>query len=215
MQKQGIFITFEGIEACGKTSQIQLLAQWLTQLGYSVITTREPGGTEMGEVLRNLLKKISSSIKIFPETELLLFAACRAQLIGELVKPALDRGEIVLCDRFFDSTIVYQGIGRKLNRQIIDTLNSFTCNAIVPNLTFLMDIPIKISQERIALRTQTSIDRFEQEDSTFFESLRQAYLDLAITLPQRFVVIDGTQSPRTIEIAIQQKVKGLLRGHVP
>src|SRR5437879_3801945 len=143
------FITFEGSEGCGKSTQVQRLAARLEKLGVPFLITRDPGGTAIGESIRELLQFAPQSAGMTPETELLLFEASRSQLVCELIKPALERGECVIADRFFDSTTVYQGVARKLDRKIVRQLNAFPVGDCVPDITFLLDIDLKTAQSRM------------------------------------------------------------------
>ena len=163
----GCFITFEGTEGCGKSTHIKKLARRLEAEGHTVRTLREPGGTESGESIRQLLKH--GPEELTAEAELLLMNASRAQLVREVIRPAIAAGEIVLCDRFYDSTTVYQGTGRGLNAAQVQRVIEFAAGETRPDLTLLLKIPLKISEERRARRAET--DRFEQADRTFFERI--------------------------------------------
>src|SRR6516225_10950362 len=143
------FVTFEGSEACGKSTQVQLLANRLDAAGVPFLITREPGGTAIGETIRELLQFAPESAGMTPETELLLFEASRAQLVREVIKPALERGECVIADRFFDSTTVYQGVARKLDKTIVRHLNSFAVDDCVPDVTFVLDIDAATAESRM------------------------------------------------------------------
>lgn len=204
---QGILISFEGSEGSGKTTQIRLLASHLEQVGQGILVTREPGGTAIGEEIRRLLKHTFSDSTMFPETELLLFAASRAQLVRELLLPALAQGRIVLCDRFLDSTTVYQGAARRLSSDPIQGINTFAVGDLLPHLTIIIDVPAEIGMERIRHRVSDLPDRMEQENIEFYERVREGYLVLARSLPERFLVIDGMQDVQTIEKKIWNEIQ--------
>lgn len=204
---QGILISFEGSEGCGKTTQIGLLASHLEKAAQQVVVTREPGGTAIGEEIRHLLKHAHSSHTMFPETELLLFAASRAQLVRELLIPALSEGRFVLCDRFLDSTTVYQGAARRMSSDPIQNINTFAAGDLVPHLTIVIDVPAEVGMERIRHRASDLPDRMEQENIEFYERVREGYLVLAHSLPERFLVIDGMQEPQKIEKQIWNEVQ--------
>lgn len=205
--KQGILISFEGSEGSGKTTQIRLLASHLEQMGRKILVTREPGGTAIGEEIRHLLKHAGSNATMFPETELLLFAASRAQLVRELLIPALREERIVLCDRFLDSTTVYQGAARQMSTTPVQIINTFAVGDLMPNLTIIIDVPASIGLERIRHRVSDLPDRMEQENIEFYERVREGYLLLARSLPERFFIIDGTQDVQAIEKQIWNEVQ--------
>lgn len=192
----GLFITFEGSEGCGKSTQIQRVAEELRQQQQlcEVITLREPGGTALGEQIRQLLQYNDPNVSIVSEAELLLFAASRAQLVHEVIQPALERGAVVLCDRFFDSTTVYQGVARALDPNQVKMINHFSIGGIIPHITFLLDMETAEGRERMKRRNATStvIDRMEQQSEDFYEAVRRGYLDLAAKEPGRIVVIDAS-----------------------
>lgn len=205
--KQGILISFEGSEGSGKTTQIGLLASHLEEVGRQMVVTREPGGTAIGEEIRHLLKHAHSGSTMFPETELLLFAASRAQLVRELLIPSLNDGRIVLCDRFLDSTTVYQGAARRMSSDPIQNINTFAVGTLMPDLTIVIDVPAEVGMARIRHRASDLPDRMEQENIEFYERVREGYLVLARSLPDRFLVIDGMQDVQTIEKQIWNEVK--------
>jgi dTMP kinase len=181
-----VFITFEGIEGCGKTTQARLLYEWLLERGFSVLLTREPGGTPAAEAVREvLLKKWEES---FPAAaELLLYEGARAFHCQNLIKPALREGTAVICDRFTDSTLAYQHFGRGIERSTVELLNRFATGGLKPELTVLIDLPV----EEALRRLKREKDRLESEPLEFHERVRQGFLKLAEEEPQRFVVIDG------------------------
>jgi dTMP kinase len=195
----GVLISFEGSEGSGKTTQISRLAQHLQKIGRDVISTREPGGTEIGEQIRNIIVHNSRGDEMCAETELLLFAAARAQLVRETIAPALLRGAIVLSDRFLDSSTVYQGIGRNLAMGPVNQINRFAVGNVMPDITVVIDVPTEVSLARIHQRASDLPDRMERENIDFYEKVRAGYLVLAKGMPERFVVIDGTKSEDVIE----------------
>ena len=203
----GLFITFEGGEGCGKSTQIAALKTRLEAMGKTVVQTREPGGTALGESVRNLLQYDDAGQGMSPEAELLLFAASRAQHVRELVAPAIAEGQIVLCDRFLDSTTVYQGVARAIDSKKVDTINQFAIGDTMPDLTILIDLPPEIGLARVHARSDGKLDRMENEAIEFFQAVRQGYLDLAKSEPKRFLVLDGSQSVEELETQIWQKVE--------
>ena len=207
-QAQGLLISFEGSEGSGKSTQISLLAEHIEKEGQrEVLVTREPGGTEIGEEIRHLLKHALSGNSMFPETELLLFAASRAQLVREVLQPNLKAGKIILSDRFIDSTTVYQGAARKMSNDPIQKINHFAVGDLIPDLTIVIDIPAEIGMERLRHRPSELPDRMEQENIEFYERVREGYLILAKSLPDRFFVVDGTLKREDIEKKIWNEVK--------
>src|SRR5437868_8231511 len=164
------FITFEGSEGCGKSTQVQLLANRLDAAGVPFLITREPGGTAIGESIRELLQFAPQSAGMTPETELLLFEASRSQLVREVIKPALESGKCVIADRFFDSTTVYQGVARKLDRKVVRQLNAFAVGDYVPDITFLLDVDLTTTRER--MKGPRRPDRMEQQSVEFYEQVQ-------------------------------------------
>jgi dTMP kinase len=201
-----LFITFEGGEGSGKSVQAKALYQRLSKLAIPVVLTHEPGGTPLGDKISRWLKWTQGT-DIPPLTELLLFNASRAQLVTEVIKPSLGSGQIVICDRFADSTTIYQGYGRGLALEVTKAVNNAASQGIKPRLTVLLDIP---AEEGLARKQTGKQDRFEREDVTFHEKVRQGYLKLAAEEPQRWLVIDATQSKEQITDIIWQKVRQLL-----
>ncbi|HEY1582666.1 MAG TPA: dTMP kinase [Chthoniobacterales bacterium] len=195
------FITFEGSEGCGKSTQVSLLAERLTKAGVPLLVTREPGGTPIGEKIRHLLQFAPESVAMTPETELLLFEASRSQLVREVIQPALNRGTVVLSDRFADSTTVYQGVARRLDPEMVVHLNTFAVGNCWPDLTFLLDIDVETARGRMLRRVRpaTGIDRMEQEPVAFYEAVCNAYRQLAAREPYRIEVIDASRSVAEIE----------------
>jgi dTMP kinase len=203
----GCFITFEGTEGCGKSTHIKKLASRLKAEGRTVRTLREPGGTESGESIRHLLKH--GPEELTAEAELLLMNASRAQLVRELIRPAIAAGEVVLCDRFYDSTTVYQGTGRGLDAAQVQNVIEFAAGETRPDLTLLLQIPLKISEERRARRAET--DRFEQADRAFFERIEAGYTALAAAEPDRIRVIQADQPLDSVAATIWQVVSERLK----
>ena len=203
----GYFITFEGSEGCGKTTQIEALAKALEAKGKTVLITREPGGTLIGEKIRNLLQDPGHENEISDMTELLLFSASRAELIASRIQPALKRGEIVICDRFYDSTYVYQGLGRAIDMDIVEQLNQITVGTLKPDLTILLDLDAKVGIDRAKSRQSGELDRIENESLAFFEAVRNGYLELAKKEPERFKTIDGLLSVDAIKAIIWDTVE--------
>ncbi|WP_273718394.1 MULTISPECIES: dTMP kinase [Bartonella] len=195
----GYFITFEGGDGVGKTVQISLLAEYLSHQGYDVITTREPGGTAGAEAIRHIL--LSGQAQQYgPLIEAVLFTAARADHIAEVIAPSLQKGKIVLCDRFIDSTRVYQGLNETVNTSLLSILECIALNGIMPHLTFLLDMPAACGIKRANLRRKKTeeIDHFEKDPLETQEQRRQAFLQLAKQESQRFRVIDATGSVEVI-----------------
>lgn len=191
---RGKFITFEGIEGCGKSTQVRLLTQHLADIGVPYLNTREPGGTPIAEAIRKILLDPACS-EMLPETELLLYNASRAQHTGELILPALAAGKMVICDRYYDSTYAYQGAARDLNFGVIDTLTAFATFDTVPDLSILLDLPVEIGLARI---TSRNLDRLEQEAVSFHEKVREQFLFIAKKHASRYLVLNGSEAPDTI-----------------
>ena len=191
------FITFEGSEGSGKSTQVQRLAARLQRSGVPHLVTREPGGTPIGETIRQLLQFASHNSSMTPETELLLFEASRSQLVREIIKPALERGVCVIADRFFDSTTVYQGAARRLDREMVERLNAFAVGDCIPDVTFVLDIDAANAKSR--MQEPRRPDRMEQEPAEFYERVREAYRQLAAREPNRIVLVAGSQDAEIIE----------------
>jgi len=208
---KGRLISFEGSEGSGKSTQIMQLAERLSEAGYDVITVREPGGTELGEQIRNIIVHNSKGDEMCPETELLLFAAARAQLVREVIAPALMRGAIVVSDRFLDSSTVYQGIARNLALGPVNHINHFAVGNVMPDLTIVLDVPTEVSLQRIRQRASDLPDRMERENIDFYTKVREGYLLLAKELPERLVVINGCQA----QAKIQQQIWTNVGNHLP
>jgi dTMP kinase len=200
--EEGLFITFEGIEGCGKTTQIKRLAKRLRAHGIPFVTTLEPGGTEMGKGIRRILLD-SRNKNLTPLAELVLYAADRAQHVEEVIKPALGQGKWVICDRFADATVVYQGSARGQDMRLVRLLNETVTQGVWPDLTFVLDCPVEKGLERAVSRNKAQLeeglDRFENENMAFHRAVRKAYLDLARKERKRFVVIDASAGKDEVE----------------
>jgi len=196
-----MFLTFEGIEGCGKSTQIRLLAQTLVAAGHQVMLTREPGGCPIADQVRAVLLDAANQAMV-PMTELLLYGAARAQHLAEVIRPALNQGQIVLCDRFSDATRAYQAFGRGLDRQQIEQVNQLACQGLAPDLTLLLDCPVEVglarARQRIDAADGPREERFELEALTFHQRVRNGYLTLAGEEPQRFVLVNANQPPALV-----------------
>jgi len=191
---KGLFISFEGTEGCGKSTQIKLLAERLHSLGHRVRTLREPGGTPIGEEIRHTLKHSKSNDAMTSEAELLLMNASRAQLVREVIRPALAAGDIVLCDRFYDSTTAYQGHGRQLDLEKVKAIIDFAVGDTRPNITLFIHVPAEVSAMRLRSRQETLPfvrDRIEEADQKFFERVAHGFGVIALNEPERVKVING------------------------
>ena len=204
----GLFITFEGSEGCGKSTQVQRLAERLRTVDREVVVTREPGGTEIGEQLRHLLQFSKAGHAMAAETELLLFTASRAQLVRELIQPALARGAVVIADRFLDSTTVYQGVARRIDAARVAAINAFAVGACLPALTFLLDLDPLAARARLLAR-EGAPDRMENQPAEFYEAVRAGYLRLAADTP-RIRLLDAMQPIAKLEEQIWQEVEAQL-----
>ena len=199
------FITFEGSEASGKSTQSERLAARLQRCGVPYVLTREPGGTPIGESIRDLLQFAPHNSNMAPETELLLFEASRSQLVREVIEPALERGMCVIADRFFDSTTVYQGAARKLDREMIERVNWFAVGDCVPDITFVLDVDAATAESRMQ-REPRKADRMEQQPAEFYVRVREGYRELAAHGRERIVLIDGARDADEIETEIWEKL---------
>jgi len=211
-QQRGIFISFEGSEGCGKTTQIRHLAARFEKLALPLVVTREPGGTAIGEEIRHLLQFSKASRAMVSETELLLFVASRAQLVREIIEPALSSGATVIADRFLDSTTVYQGAARRLDANAVRFVNDFAVGACRPDITFVLDLDPAEGRRRVLRRprplgAENSSDRMEEQPPEFYEAVRDGYLRLAEREPQRVCLIDASQSVNEIETLICKKLR--------
>lgn len=204
VMKKGLFITFEGLDGSGKTTQIKLLDSYLKGEGFDVILTREPGGTEIGRKIREiLLDKKNQGIS--HKTETFLFLASRAELTSKVIVPALGEGKIVICDRFFDSTLVYQGIARGLGVEEILEMSLWATDGLVPDITFLLSMKVSRCDKRIKEANRKK-DRIEMEENNFKEKIYKGYLDIASKNKERFVVIDAEKSIGDIFEEIKSRV---------
>jgi len=203
-----LFITFEGIEGCGKTTQIGLLTSFLKNIHRPFLLTREPGGTEVGEQIRQILL-YSENVGIEPMAELYLYAAARVQHLRQVISPALRDGKIVICDRFADATLAYQGYGRGLDLAWIEEIHARTMENVKPDLTFLLDLPVQEGLRRALKRMEKhpiKEDRFEKEALDFHQRVREGYLMLARKEPQRIIVLDGMKDEQTLHREILSRL---------
>ena len=214
----GIFITFEGPDGSGKTTQIELLADYLQADGFEVLTTREPGGTCIGDQVRSVLHSVTNTAMV-SEAEILLYSASRAQLVGQLIRPALARGTVVLCDRYADSTIAYQGYGRGLDLAALRQITTFATGGLRPDLTIYLDCPVEegLNRKQRALALgEGEWNRLDREPVKFHRRVRQGYLALAAAEPDRWLVLDAVRSIEEIQREIQEAVTSVLeRKKVP
>ncbi|VAW44415.1 Thymidylate kinase [hydrothermal vent metagenome] len=211
---QGQFITLEGTEGGGKSTNLQWMESFLIEQGIDVVVTREPGGTEIGEAVRTILLNKDFGA-MCDDTELLLMFAARAQHIQEKIKPALAKGKWVISDRFTDATYAYQGGARGVDKARIAQIEQWVQQGFQPNLTFIFDLPVEIGMARVLSRSQETgqvIDRFEQEKQVFFENVRAAYLERASQAPARYEVLDASQPINTVQQQIQTRLQGVLKG---
>ncbi|MFI5118815.1 MAG: dTMP kinase [Thermoanaerobaculia bacterium] len=206
---RGRFLTFEGIEGCGKTTQMNRAAAWLASRGRVVLATREPGGTALGQRLRHALLHARENVE--PGAELLLLVADRRQHLLELIEPALAAGTDVLCDRYIDSSRAYQGAGRGLGEAAVDALHRRWCPR-VPDRTYLFDCPVEAALQRVSRRSGAGFDKIEREEITFHRRVRAAYRRRARVEPKRFVVIDASRSPDDVFLSLEEDLRSLFRG---
>lgn len=204
---KGLFVTLEGPEGAGKSTNREYLAERLRACGVDVVLTREPGGTPLAERIRELLLTPADE-PMAVDTELLLVFAARAQHLAQVIRPALERGAVVLCDRFTDATYAYQGGGRGLSIERIAQLEVFVQGELRPDLTLIFDLPVEVGLARAAARGR--LDRFEQEGLRFFESVRRAYLDLAKAAPSRYRIIDAGQPLNVVQQDVQALIPDLM-----
>jgi dTMP kinase len=203
----GVFITLEGGDGSGKTTQAELLGRWLQEAGRTVVRTREPGGTEVGVEVREIVLHHRGDIA--PRAEALLYAADRAHHVATLVRPALDRGDVVIQDRYIDSSVAYQGAGRVLDPEAIRGLSEWATEGLQPDLTILLDLDAAAARGRLD-EARTRYDRLEAEASEFHDRVREAYLALAAADPERFLLVDATRPVDEIADVIRARVAGLL-----
>jgi dTMP kinase len=206
----GLFITFEGVEGSGKSTQVSLLAARLREMGRETVTTREPGGTPTGEIIRDILQHHKSQEPIAERTEALLFAASRAQHVARVIRPAVGRGAVVICDRFLDSTLAYQGFGRGMPLEGLRAINSFGTEGMQPQLTLLLDLEVGDALARMRRRQQelsVTADRFEREAMAFHQRVRDGFLTLAAAEPARYRVVNANQDPGAVFAAVWPAVQ--------
>lgn len=208
----GLFITFEGTEGAGKSTQIKLLAERLEGMGKKVRLLREPGSTPIGEEIRQTLQHSAQNQAMTPEAELLLINASRAQLVREVIRPALKAGETVICDRFYDSTVAYQGYGRGLDLSLVRQVINFAVGETRPQLTVFLHVPLSVSEQRRAARADERRDRFEEAGRKFFERVEQGFLAVAKSEPARVKTVDATQSIDFVGKQIWAHVQPFLTG---
>ncbi len=199
-----MFITFEGVEGGGKTSQIALLAEFLQEQGFSVITTRQPGGTAIGQQIRNCLHDVANTA-MTSKAEILLYAADRAQHVGEIIQPALAEGKIVICDRYTDSTMAYQGYGRGLDRDTLAWINQFATGGLQPTLTFLLDVDIETGLQRRRMG-DLEMNRMDQQTIDFYTRVKEGFSQLVQAEPERWLVIDANRPLRVVQEALQKSL---------
>lgn len=204
--KKGVFITLEGLDGAGKTTQINLLSAKAQALGIATVTTREPGGTALGDAIRKILLDPSYK-EMLPLTEAFLYAASRAQHVAEVIRPALAAGKLVICDRFYDSSLAYQAFGGGLAFEFVRYINEEAVKDCKPDCTFILDLEPRVGQAR---KGQMKADRIEQKALAFHERVREGFLQLAQKQPERITVLDATESPEAIFNAIWAKVAPLL-----
>jgi len=210
----GLFLTLEGGEGCGKTTQLERVASALrTASGREVVTARSPGGTAVAEKIRNILKSRETGEDLLPETELMLFGACHAQMCEHIIRPVLERGGILISDRFTDSTLVYQGCARRIDPETVRRVNEFVCRGIRPDLVLVLDIPVELGLQRATGRsgaTAAKNDRFDSESAAFHTAVRNGFLELARREPERFAVIDASASIEQVTQSILEAIHARL-----
>ena len=206
----GIFLTLEGGEGCGKSTQLERTAAALRAAsGREVVTARSPGGTAVAERIRAILKTREPGEDLLPETELMLFGACHAQMCEHMIRPVLERGGIVISDRFTDSTLVYQGCARRIDSETVRRVNEFVCRGVRPDLVLVLDVPVELGLRRTAERSgiaATQDDRFDSESTAFHEAVRNGFLELARREPGRFAVIDASPVPEQVTESILEAI---------
>jgi dTMP kinase len=203
-----LFVTFEGVEGSGKSTQVNMLHAHLLRMSVDVISTHEPGGTRLGEEIRRLLLNPAFR-EIHVMTETILYAADRAQHVYEVIKPALDQGKVVLCDRFVDSTLAYQGVARRIGMEGVQNLNEWVTEDLYPDITFLLEIPYRVGLKRLEKRKR-GLDRMEGQPENFHEQVQEAYRTLAKFFSNRYIILDGTDKPENIHHRVMQEVTKLL-----
>jgi dTMP kinase len=211
---KGLLLTLEGIEGSGKSTQAAALAASLRSAGYPVVLTREPGGAPLAERIRDLV--LSPDLgSIHPACELLLFIAARAQHVADRIRPALESGQVVICDRFTDATLAYQGGGRSVPDDLLRRLNDLSTGGITPDRTYLLDVEVGTGLERAAERPGRGRDRMEREGAAFFQAVRERYLELASDEPERILKLRGTDSRESLSRQIEDDALALLQSRVP
>ena len=205
-----MFITLEGPEGSGKTSQLPALAEFLREKGYDVLVTREPGGTSVGDQIRDVLMNMKN-VSIVPQTEILLFQAARAQHVAEILRPALEKGQIVICDRFGDSTLAYQGYGHQTDIRTLQYLIHFATGGLTPDLTLLLDIPVSKGFER-KIKNESEWNRLDAYEKAFHERVREGYLQLAREEPERWQIIDASQGKDRVQEEMRKLVLQKIAG---
>ncbi|MCE5309464.1 MAG: dTMP kinase [Acidobacteriales bacterium] len=215
-ERRGLFLNFEGMDGCGKTTQARMAAERLRKEGYEVLESVEPGGTPIGQQVRRILLDPANE-ELAPRAELLLYFACRAQNVEQWVKPALDRGAVVVTDRFTDSTMAYQGYGRGLGREIVITLDRIACQGVAPDLTIIVDIDLETSLARARARNRTVADnhetRMDEQAAEFYRRVRAGYQEMVQLEPHRFAVVDGRGDIDTVARGVWQAIQGKLPRH--
>lgn len=207
----GIFLTLEGGEGCGKSTQLERVAEALrARTGREVVTARSPGGTEVAEKIRIILKTPEPGENLLPETELMLFGACHAQMCEHMIRPALARGAVVISDRFTDSTLVYQGCARRIAPETVARVNEFVCRGTRPDLVLVLDIPVELGLRRATGRNDARNDRFDSESMAFHTAVRNGFLELARRDPGRFAVIDASPSEEQVTQSILEAIHARL-----
>lgn len=201
-----LFVTFEGPEGCGKTTQVRLLAEWLSARGYDVLATREPGGTRIGEQIRAILLNPEHT-EMVPAAEILLFSAARAQIVQEVIIPHLRRGGIVLCDRFADSTLAYQGYGHGLNLEVLRIITAFATAGLTPDITFYLDIPVEEGLRRKAQAGKAEWNRLDQQELAYHQRVQGGYRQLIAAEPARWVIIDARGSIEAVHMQVVREME--------
>jgi dTMP kinase len=209
-----LFITFEGPEGSGKTTQMELLKSYLEEKGHSVLATREPGGTSIGDQIRTVLLDPCNT-EMLPASEALLFSAARAQIVNEVIRPHLAQGDIVLCDRYADSTLAYQGYGHGLDLEMLHTITALATRGLKPDLTVYLDIDVEEGLRRKLTAHeagQAEWNRLDQQETAFHHRVREGYLQMAAREPDRWLVVDATQTLEAIQALIRARVEAKLLG---
>jgi len=206
---KGIFITFEGIDGSGKDTQAKLLAKYFKNKGYSVIRTREPGGTSIGEKIRKILLSPKIS-RVDQRAEVLLFAASRAQIVSNIIKPALEKGKIVISNRYVDSSYAYQGIARKMGLDWVIEINKWATQGLLPDITFFLDIPEELGLKRVD-KSRNIRDKIEKDGEIFQKKVREGYYKLAKVFPERYRIIDANRNEDLIQKDIKKEVNKFIK----